>query len=76
MFRQDYALLLARLCGVGRVMCLAGFVLILQECMSLAVVCFTFGRNVHFQLECLLLAVTRYIISWCICFRLDVCCSI
>ena len=69
-------LLLTRLCGVGRVVFLAGFVLILQECMSLAVVYFTFGRNVRFQLECPLLAVTRYIIGRYICFRLDVCCSI
>ena len=69
-------LLLARLCGVGKVVFLAGFVLILQECMSLAVVCFTFGRNVRFLLEHLLLAVTCYIISRYICFRLDVCCRL
>ena len=43
-------LLLARLYGVGGVVFLAGFVLFFwQECMLLALVCVTFGKNVCFS---------------------------
>ena len=43
-------LLLARLYGVGEVVFLSGFVLFfLRECMLLALVEITFGRNVCFS---------------------------
>ena len=67
-------LLLARLYRVGEVMFLSGFVF-LFFLMYVVISLFYFLQKCMFQLYCLLLTVTRYIISRYICFRLDKCCS-
>ena len=67
-------LLLARLYGVGKVVFLSGFVFFFFLMYVVISLCY-FWQKCMFQLYCLLLTVTRYIISKYICFRLDMCCS-